>query len=156
MKRWLVCLVGLGLLLLPKGQGTDVGKLQPAEVLFIYMEEGITVVKTDTGSMGKAWKLEEALADMKESTPAELFLDTVSYVLVTEETKGLLPQLGQILRPGTEVVLLAAPMVPENVAVFLKVHKPNVRLFACMVEQPKLPKLMTAGERWYLVQQGNE
>jgi hypothetical protein len=54
MRRWLIFVVAvLNVSLLPKGKGTDIGKLQPAELIYIYKEEkgSITItayVGTDT------------------------------------------------------------------------------------------------------------
>lgn len=153
MKRWIVYLGGLAvILLLPHGQGMDVGKLQPAEILHIYIEEGATVVTTDTGNSGAGRNLADALVSMKGNADGEVFLDTVAYVLVTEDTKDLLPELGKLLRPGTEVVLATGPTETKNLARFLSVHDPKIRLCDCMAGREDLPKLMIAGERWYLVQ----
>ena len=156
MKRWIVY-PGLlaALLLLPEGQGVDIGQLKPAEILYIYIEDGATVVQTDTDNVGKAWNLEGAIADMRQTSDGEVFLDTVSYLVVTEETKDKLPELGKILRPGTSVVMATAPVELKNLAAFLKVHKPKIQLFSCVLGQANLPKLMTAGEQWYLVQQSD-
>lgn len=157
MKRWIVYPAFLAILfLLPGGQGTDVGKLQPAQILYIYMEDGAVTAKTDTGSSGSGWNLKDALTNMKETADGELFLDTVAYLLITEETKNLLSEMVGILRPGTEVALVTAPMEPEELAPFLRVHNPCKKLYTCMAEQTDLPKLMKAGARWYLVQQSNE
>ena len=153
MKRWVAYLGGLAvILLLPHGQGMDVGKLQPAEILHIYIEEGATVVATDTGNIGAGKNLKDALESMEGNADGVVFLDTVAYVVVTEDTKDLLPELGKLLRPGTEVVLAPGRMEIKNLARFLRVHDPKIRLCDCLAGRTELPKLMMAGERCYLVQ----
>ena len=153
MKRWRICLGVLAvLLLLPSGHRTDVGKLEPAEILYIYAEDGAAMAATDTGSVGMARDLSGAMRNLKESAAGTVFLDTVDYVLVTEETKELLRELEQDLRPGTKVVLTTGPLEFENLSRFLHIHNPKLRLCDYLAGQRELPKLMLAGERCFLVQ----
>lgn len=153
MKRWGICLGVLTvLLLLPSGHRTDVGKLEPAELLYIYEEDGAVMAATDTGNLGIARELSGAMRNIKESAAGVVFLDTVDYVLVTEETKELLGQLERDLRPGTKVVLTTGPLALENLGRFLHVHNPELRLCDYLAGQRNLPKLMLAGERCFLVQ----
>lgn len=152
MRRIVAAVCLLGLFLLPRGRGTDIGDLKPVEVLLITIEEGRICVETDTGDRGIGITLKSALEDMKETSDGEIFLETVSYVLVTEDTSFLLEELGRILRPGTEAVLAAGSIAPEDVVQFLKVHEPGCDLRRYLTGQKQLPKLMTAGERCYLVQ----
>ena len=157
MRRWIIAAICLlGLFLLPEGRRTEIGNLKPVEVLLVAVKEGRIRVDTDTGDSGSGITLTSALKDMKESASGEIFLETVSYVLVTEETRFLLEELGQILRPGTEAVLAAGEVDLETVAGYLNVHTPDCSLRKYLSSQIQLPKLMTAGERYYLVQLGNE
>lgn len=152
MKRWVCYLAVLAVVLMLGGQETDVGLLKPAEVLYIYIEDDRVAAATDTGDCGVGYDLERALGNMKASADGELFLETVAYLLVTEETKVYLEQLLRILRPGTEVVLTAGPVELEIIANYFAVHKPNMQLRECLAQEVQLPKLMKAGERYYLVQ----
>ena len=153
MKRWSIMLGCLLVLyLLPGRQETKIGSLKPVEVLLVSIEENRICVATDTKDRGVGITLTAALEDMKASSSGEIFLETVSYVLVTEETRLLLEQLSRILRPGTLVLLSAGQVEPEKVAEFLAVHKTKCALRECADGQTPLPKLMTAGERYYLVQ----
>ena len=100
--------------------------------------------------------LNAALKDLKESSSGEIFLETVSYVLVTEESKTLLEKLSEILRPATEAVLVTGQVDLEDTAQFFAVHRPDFSLRDYAAGQTELPKLMTAGERCYLVQPAND
>ena len=142
----------LVLYLLPGRQEMKIGSLKPAEVLSVFIEENRICVATDTKDGGTGITLTAALEDMKAASFGEIFLETVSYVLVTEETRFLLDQLSRVLRPGTQVILSAGQVEPERVAEFLAVHKTECALRECSDGQMPLPKLMTAGERYYLVQ----
>lgn len=153
MKRWSVILGCLLVLyLLPGRRETEIGSLKPVEVLLVSIEENRICVATDTKDRGMGITLTAALEDMKATSSGKIFLETVSYVLVTEETRFLLEQLNRILRPGTLVLLAAGQVEPEQVAEFLAVHKTECALRECTDSQTPLPKLMTAGERYYLVQ----
>lgn len=146
----LACL--LVLYLLPGRPETKIGSLKPVEVLSVFIEGSRICVATDTKDSGTGITLTAALEDMKEASSGEIFLETVSYLLVTEETKFLLEQLSGILRPGTLVVLSAGQVEPDQVAEYLAVHKTKCTLGDCAGGQIPFPKLMTAGERYYLVQ----
>ena len=88
MKRWLLW-AALAVIALAAGLGdrTDIGKLQPVALLQLSREARTLVIETDTGDMGQGETLEEAFEDLKQSTPAAIFLETADYLLVTEDTR---------------------------------------------------------------------
>ena len=151
MKRWILyTLVAAGILLLPKGQGVDIGKLIPAELIYIYKEQDRIVVETDTDNSGEGVTLEKALEDLHATASGTVFLDTVQYALVTEETKNLLPELESILRLSTNVVLATADVDLPKAAPYLTSHNPKVTLKDHLTQGKHLPKFMKAGERYYI------
>lgn len=153
MRKWQVYLAAAALvLLLPEGQGSDVGKLQPAELVYIYKENDAISVCTDTGDLGSGETLPGALKDMQETSPGILFLDTVDYILITEETKNVIPELEEYFRPSSAVILATGTIDVERATRFLSVHEPDSPLTDCVTENVQLPKLMTAEERYYLEQ----
>ena len=107
---------------------------------------------TDTQSMGHGFSLEMAVADLNATASAEIFLETAEYVLVTEGTRYLLPSLKDYIRPGAKVVLATGPVEAQELTDYLEIQKPEITLLDCMAGGKQLPKLMTAGERYYLVQ----
>jgi len=153
LKRWYWIAVGLIVLfLLPEGQGMDVSQLQPMELIYICMEEGRVVVRTDTGDEGSGNTLDTALMNLHASSNGKVFLDTADYVLVTEDTKDLIEEMGGILRLSARVILASGQIDPEAVPQYLAAHDSRVTLKDCMSGEQTLPKLMTAGKRYYLVQ----
>lgn len=152
MRRWILLLAAAGvLLLLPQGQGTDIAKLQPVELLYINIEEGRIALRTDTEELGIGNTLDDALRDIRATAAGEIFLDTVDFVLVTEDTKTMIPELEALLRPSAKLILATGMVDPKNITEFLSVHKSELTIKDWMTGQTELPKLMTAGERYYLV-----
>lgn len=157
MKRWIFFLLALATALMaaPSAE-TDVSNLHPVEVLYIYKEtEADIVIETDTGDFGKGANLQEALEDLKESAPGEIFLETAAYVLVTEETKVLLPELMKILRPATEIVVTKGNVDVKTAGNYLTVHRPKVTLQDYRSGESRLPELTMTEGRFYLVREAN-
>jgi hypothetical protein len=151
MRHWLLFVVAAVIIsLLPKGQGTDIGKLQPAELIYIYKEENTLVLETDTGDVGSGETLQEALADMEATSFGEVFLETMNWILVTEDTKQILKNQWEKFRLSAQVVLVTGPVDVKTISQYLQIHKSNVTLKDYVAGQKELPKLMTAGERYYL------
>jgi len=152
MKRWLIFLAAAAILfLLPEGQGSDIAALQPVELFYICMEEGRVALRTDTEELGIGNTLDDALQDLRATARGEIFLDTVDYVLVTEETKAVIPELENLLRPSAKLILATGTVNAKNITEFLSIHKPEFTIKDWMTGRTELPKLMTAGERYYLV-----
>ena len=106
MKRWWM-LVGLTalILVLSPFSGTDIGKLRPAQWVYLSREETIVRLETDTGDRGEGEDVLSALEDLRRSAPGELFLETSDYVLVSRDAIKDLPGLSKLLRSGVEVFL---------------------------------------------------
>ena len=151
MKRWWLYLAAAVLvLLLPKGQEMDIAKLKPVELLYVYKEAGEFAIQTDTEDSGRGETPVEALADMRHSADGEIFLETVDYVLVSEQAKTAVLELKELLRPSTKIVLASGAVEVKSAAAYLAVHKPEVTVIGWEQGSEELPKLMTVGERYYL------
>ena len=151
MKRWILYgLVAVVILFLPKGQGVDTGELIPAELIYIYKEQNQIVAETDTGEYGKGITLQKAVEDLQETAFGVVFLDTVDYILVTEETKDLTAELESEFRLSTNIIMATGPMDTVKVSRFLAIHNPEVTLRDYLVDREKLPKCMKAGDRYYI------
>lgn len=148
MKRWIIVGLMFAALLLSPSRGTEVSELLPVELLYICESEGQILVRTDTGHAGAGDTLETALADLKAVAPGRVFLETADYLIVTEETQHLLPQLWEILRPATEVCLGIG--ADADAAEFLSVHKPNVTLNDLRGGNDRLPILIQTEGRYHL------
>lgn len=151
MKRWIIlAAAAAAALLLQPGGERDVAKLEPVQLVFVYKSEDEICVETDTDAIGRGEDLHSAMEDMKQSSPGYIFLDTAEFLLLTEETVSLLPELAGMIRPAAEVCI-AASARPKEVAAHLSVHRPGVTLKDWMAEGGGFPKLVMTEERYQLV-----
>lgn len=151
MKRWWI-LLGIAAMacLLSPFQGTDVGKLRPAQWVYLSRDGETVLVRTDLGDLGKGGGVGEALGDLMESAPGALFLDTADYILVSPECADLLPNMGGWVRGAAEVYVTAASP-DEETGAFLEAHRGKTLLRDCMLGTQALSVLTRDGERWILI-----
>ncbi len=127
MKKWLIGILALAAIILPKlgSPATDIGKLEPVSVVHIVGGETGIELYTDTGAQGRGHDLLTAVADLKESAPKEIFLDTADYVLLwgdlTEEQKSI----QNLFRPACGVCRAAPGINLPEAAAYLKQHPPQ-------------------------------
>ena len=128
MKRIILYIaVVMATLLIPE-RGTDVGKLQPVELVFLYKDEGAIVLETDTGDIGKGNSVEAAYADLERTTPGTLFLDTAEYLMVARSARTLANQMSGYMKPGTRVCQAETGTDLVLAARYLDVHPPEIEL----------------------------
>lgn len=152
MKRWIGLLAAAAIaVVLPTGHGTDVAKLSPVEVVYIYMEEGKVCVQADTGDLGTGYSWQGALEDMQLTSSAEVFLETAEYILVTEQTRQWIPELAGIFRPSAKLLLVTGEVEVTDLLPFLRAQTMNGDLKDFLVGKTTLPKLMIALGRYYIV-----
>ena len=143
MRRWIwFIMVAAALLLLPEGQQTDISHLHPVQLLYIYKEEGKIVLETDVGDKGKGETLPDAVKNLHATSEGELFLETVEYLLVTEETKSMILELGDIVRPATNLVVALTGVNTEKAVQYLEIRRPEVTLLDYRTGVKELPKLV--------------
>ena len=99
----------------------DIAKLQPIEAVAIYAEQGTIILKTDTEAVGVGKTAGEALKDLKESTPAVVYLDTADYLLIGEGAEQVAKDLLPFLRKSVKTGPYSGGDVKEE-AKFLDVH----------------------------------
>lgn len=151
MKRWIVyAAAAVAALMITPGKITDVGKLQPVELLYVYQDAGRICVETDTGDLGRGIDLDAAMEDLKATTAGEVFLDTADFLILTKQTVSLLPELAQMLRPATEICV-GRNADTKTAAQFLAAHNPKVTLKDWAAEGAHLPNLIKTEERYHLV-----
>ncbi len=153
MKRivWMAAIVLAAVLGSRMFRASDVAKLQPVEVIRLEMRAGCICVETDTGEVGTGASLREAFADLKAVTAGDIFLDTVEFVLLTEECTELAKELIRYLRPACRICVELGTAELRQVAGFLDVHKPACTLMDCQGQLPRLPALITEEGRMKLV-----
>lgn len=153
MKRWMFfAALFIIYLIIPEGQGVDVARLKPVEFLCVCQEAGRVKVIADTQDYGVGNTLEAALTDLERSAEGVVFLDTVDFVLITEQTRDQLPYICKTLRPAARLVLAAGVVEPETAAAYLRAHETELTLMDYRKGRRDLPKLMTGGEGRYVLQ----
>ena len=155
MKRWkLVFAAVISLMLLPRGQGVQFQKLLPAELVYIERQKDQICVYTDFGGLGKGRTLSDALDDLRETASGEVFLDTVEYILLTEETRKEIPELRNHFRLSSAVMLATGSLEMEGLVQFLSAHRPEVSLKDYLTGMPRLPRIMSSEGRYDIEQNG--
>lgn len=129
--------------------GTELGELRPVSVLAVEAEGKDIRLSTDTLDVGVGETLDGALRNLEDSTPGHVFLDTVENLVITEETRFLLPQLKSILRPAVSVCIAESVINLEEVPEFLHSHVPEHKLRDTDETTP-LQKLTCSEERYLL------
>lgn len=120
--RRILYVVILGLLFLAPCERMDVAKLLPIEAVAVYMEEGSVVLETDTEDKGRGGNAKEALQNLKDITPAVVYLDTAEYLLVSEEAANCVEELRSFLKPSVKVCVCEASGRVKTAAKYLEVH----------------------------------
>lgn len=135
MKKIVTYIIVTALALLVPEYGTDVGKLIPVELVFLYKEGEKIVIETDTEDIGRGKTVDEAVRNLTDTTPGEIFLDTADYLLVSEDALVHLNEMNGYLK-GKVWVCLAGKGIDVKTAVqYLAVHKPGATIRAGTVTE---------------------
>ena len=150
--KWIIFLLAI-LLITALGwlpfRGTDVATLEPAEALYVYYNKEMICIETDGGWFGKGKTVDEAVADLKESSPGQVFLQTVDYLLLQEGSEEVLPALYPHLRSGCSVCFVEEKPDLKKACAYLRVHKPNLTLQDFRGGDTEIPILTMEGDRTY-------
>lgn len=156
MKHWFIygiavaAIIMLGWLPFPI---SDVGELQPLEVLYVYcQDDGTLCLDSDTGDRGAGDTLEEAFRDLRAGAKGEVFLDTADYVLLDPGMEEQAAGLWRELRPGCQVCQVSGQPDLEQTAKFLSAHEPELTLLQLLLGQNSLPILQVEKGEMRLVQ----
>lgn len=123
--KWILYIVlFLGAILVP-GKATDVGQLIPVEVVAVSEKQGSIILETDTGDWGRGETMAEAIGNMEKHAPGVIYLDTAEYLIVEE---GIDPCLLLPWLKGNVRVCIGADLPLQEIAEFLAIHKPGIRL----------------------------
>ncbi len=149
MKKWLIMVLALLIFAVLPTSGTELGELHPVSLLMIQTQGKQIQLYTDTLDQGNGETLDAALKNLKDTTPGHLFLDTVEYLILTEQTRYLIPQLKQLLRPGVVVCMGEGELDVQALPEYLKTHTPEISLRDADEKTP-LQKLSNSEERFFL------
>ena len=151
MKKWIGYTLTLAMIpILSFGGfgGQDVGKLSPVQVVLVRNSEQV-VLLTDTKEQGTGEDVTSAVINMKQTSAAEVFLDTADYLLLGKESG---PWVGE-LKPYLKGKVLACAMEEKTdlkmVTAYLAAHKPEYTIEEAYEGKP-VERLSVAGGRYRL------
>ena len=125
MKIILYIIIVLLTLLAPVNR-LDIAKLTPVEAVAVCRENGQTVLITDEENIGRGADVHEALADLKESATAIIYLDTARYLLVGKDALAEGEALCRYLRRSVKVGAYNGGDVKEG-AKYLDIHTDSAK-----------------------------
>lgn len=144
MKRSFLYMLILAVVLVLPTQSTDVGKLRPVQTIAVYKIGADYVIETDTEDVGRGENVPAAIQDLKETTPATIYLDTAQYLIVSEES--LAEELRPHLKKGVHVCAFVGDPPMDKVSKFLSAHGINLTLGDWKLGE-RLPMLDCTKER---------
>lgn len=153
MKRWGWLLVVLAAVV-SGGRteiGTDVGKLQPVQVVRLSEEAGQVKVETDTGAWGVGDSVGAALDALHASVAGEVVLDTAEFLVSLAEDEGMIQALAEWLRPSCVMCYGVGEADLETVGAFLEAHRPELTLMRYRAGERDVPRLTETDGRLELV-----
>lgn len=149
MRNWLLIVLALLVVSMLPSPGTEMGALRPASVLQVETEGKQIRLSTDTMDTGVGETLDGALRNLEQTTSGHVFLDTVENLVITEQTRFLLPELKSILRPAVSVCIAESKLNLETASEFLQNHVPDRKLRDTEQTTP-LQTLVYSEERYLL------
>ena len=129
----------------------DIGKLEPVEAVLLTAEGNEIIMETDTGAKGVGNTLEEAVADLREKSDAEVYLDTANKLLLKGNMERYWPEIVDRFRPSCRVCTVEGQVDLEMAAKYLSVHKPELTLNQWRSGERQLQKLIMEEGRGWLV-----
>lgn len=125
----LIYILIIALSLLAPVDRLDVAKLQPVEAVAVSVVNNQVVLETDTEDIGIGQTAKAALENLKETTPAVIYLDTANYLLVEKGAEAHGKELMAYLKPSVRVEEYGGGSVKEE-AKYLDAHDESARPLA--------------------------
>lgn len=101
---------------------TDVAKLSPIEVIAVYQVQDTVELETDTGDVGKGTDAISALANMRQTSPAVIYLDTAQYLLIGQGAEAAAEELRKELKGSVKLCGIKGRIQLEDVSAYLEIH----------------------------------
>ena len=124
----------------------DIGRLQPVEVVQVFRQGSQVSIRTDTGDIGLGDTAEQALQNLKDTTPGYIYLDTAEYLLLNGAAMSDVEVLRTALKRNLRICLAESKLDLQLVAEYLPVHGELPRLKNWNLGD-KLPELTVKNER---------
>lgn len=131
MKKWLwigAVLLVVALLGDKASAGTDIGMLQPVQMILVKRNGTDVVVQTDTLDQGVGKDFMTAVENMKASASGEIFLETADHLLLAPDCVDLIAPAAAVLRPSCTLCIVEGEPDMEKLPDFLKIHVPLITL----------------------------
>ncbi len=140
MKRIIIYVLLLAVTLLVPVRKADVARLRPIEVIALHKSGDTVTLLSDTQDRGEGSNVLQALADMKQTSPAIIYLDTAEYLLVGEGAQEEVDALRSVLGGGVRLCSVQDGIDPKEAAAYLPVHGtlPTLRTWQLTEELPLL------------------
>lgn len=122
MKKLILYAVIIGATFFAPRERADIARLEPIEAIGIFEKDGQIRVKTDTEAEGAGESIEQALCDLKESTPGIVYLDTAEYLLVSKSAINEIRWLKNTLKGTVKLCLWDADADLSDAVKYLSVH----------------------------------
>lgn len=116
--RKILYLILIGLTFIAPVERLEIAKLEPIEAVAVEVRGEAVILKTDTDRQGRGATVEEALSDLKQNTPAVVYLDTARYLLLAENARHLQAQIAPYLRRRLEIGSYSGGNVREELEYF--------------------------------------
>lgn len=144
MKRSFLYLLVLAAVLVCPTKATDVGKLQPVQTVAVYQDQSGCIIQTDTKDVGRGEDVPAAIKNLKETTPATIYLDTAQYLIVSDES--IVEELRTHLKGNVKLYRFIGNPPMDTVSKFLAAHGrgPSIRTWK---SEDALPVLDCRSER---------
>lgn len=140
MRRLLLYALILALIWVIPIERLDVAQLRPIEVIAVYHNGSQVILATDTDDMGIGPDAAAALENMRQTSPAVIYLDTAEFLLIALGAEGEAERLRGELKNSVKLCKSAEPVALKDAAKYLPVHGdlPSLRQWQQGMELPVL------------------
>ena len=101
----------------------NISDLLPIEAVSIDVVNDNIIVETDLGNVGVGRTVSDAVKNLKDNTPAIVYLDTVKYLVVSTDANMYAEEFKQWIRSGVDVYVGDITGSVEDVLAYLKAHR---------------------------------
>lgn len=128
MKKILIYLLLLAGTVALRPESADIGKLRPVQLVSVYREDEWIIVETDTEDLGRGTNIDEAIRNLKETTPGVIYLDTADFLVVQNDTQGLILEMTKHLKGKVRVCMSEGGILLADASEYLAAHPPAIKI----------------------------
>lgn len=100
----------------------DVAKLRPVEVIAVYKTGSLVTMVTDTKDIGHGSDAISALQNMRQTSPAVIYLDTAEYLLIGYGAEAEVESIREELKGTVKLCRTDRTLDLKEAAEYLPVH----------------------------------